>query len=419
MKFGVRECCDVVLRAKAAQKIGNKIFYKNEPVCYFDTLKTSTLEGAATTVYAQGGRGNARLMSWDGERTVTFTMEDALISPIGLAILTGAGLIEATDEKPIIQHITEYVAKPDDQNQVTGAFEDHYQLELEHAPHWVNSEKGNIYVMGLDSHGEVITEPYLFVPVDTTGNATEKKYRLKATSIAANDLSEGKILIGDDHGTYYTIGVNGPVAVSNNANYDSTETYYIIEEYSVNESKLIALANSTLDYYIDGKVVQYCARSNVNMDTDFAGIDKFVVDYYRAVKNGAFQVDITPDKFGGAFYLEASTLWRDQGTGQDLPAEFIIPNCRVQSNFTFTMASSGDPSSFTFTMDAFPDYTRYDNDEKVLARIQVIGATDEGIADIYRTETKSKDKDHIMFGGAKEKGGEGTETNPFTTVTNS
>ncbi len=28
MKFGVREICDVVLRAKAAQKIGNKIFYK-------------------------------------------------------------------------------------------------------------------------------------------------------------------------------------------------------------------------------------------------------------------------------------------------------------------------------------------------------------------------------------------------------
>lgn len=77
MKYGIRECADVVLRAKSAQKIGNKVFYRNEPVCYFDTLKTSTLEGAATTVYAQGGRGNSRLMSWDGERTITFTMEDA------------------------------------------------------------------------------------------------------------------------------------------------------------------------------------------------------------------------------------------------------------------------------------------------------------------------------------------------------
>lgn len=63
MKFGVREICEVVLKAKAAMKVGNKVFYKNEPVIYFDTLKTSSMEGAATTVYAQGGRGNSRLVA--------------------------------------------------------------------------------------------------------------------------------------------------------------------------------------------------------------------------------------------------------------------------------------------------------------------------------------------------------------------
>jgi len=111
MKYGVREICDVVLRAKATQKVGNKIFYKNEPVIYFDTLKTSSLEGAATTVYAQGGRGNARLMAWEGERTVTFTMEDALISTEGFMILSGAGLIEASKDATIKQHITQIVNK--------------------------------------------------------------------------------------------------------------------------------------------------------------------------------------------------------------------------------------------------------------------------------------------------------------------
>ena len=110
MRFGVREICDVVLKAKSAQKIGNKIFYANEPVIYFDTLKTSSLEGAATTVYAQGGRGNARLVAWEGERTVTFTMEDALISPEGFMILSGAGLIEADDgDNKIYQHVTETI----------------------------------------------------------------------------------------------------------------------------------------------------------------------------------------------------------------------------------------------------------------------------------------------------------------------
>jgi hypothetical protein len=107
MKFGVREICDVVLRAKATQQVGNKIFYKHEPVIYFDTLKTSSLEGAATTVYATGGRGNARLSAWEGERTVTFTMEDALISPAGFMILSGAGLIEANSTDTIKVHMTE------------------------------------------------------------------------------------------------------------------------------------------------------------------------------------------------------------------------------------------------------------------------------------------------------------------------
>lgn len=54
MKFGVRECVDVVFKALSAQKLGSHTFQAGEPVMYFDSLTTSTLEGAATTVYAQG-----------------------------------------------------------------------------------------------------------------------------------------------------------------------------------------------------------------------------------------------------------------------------------------------------------------------------------------------------------------------------
>ena len=32
------------------------------------------------------------------EKTITFTMEDALISPLGLAVLTGAGLMEGVQD---------------------------------------------------------------------------------------------------------------------------------------------------------------------------------------------------------------------------------------------------------------------------------------------------------------------------------
>ena len=43
------------------------------------------------------------------------------------------------------------------------------------------------------------------------------------------------------------------------------------------------------------------------------------------------------------------------------------------------------PISFTFTMDAFPDYTRFDHSKKVLAAIQII--KDAGSQDLHRHST--------------------------------
>ena len=306
MKFGVREICDVVLKAKANQKVGNKIFYKNEPVIYFDTLKTSSLEGAATTVYATGGRGNSRLVAWEGERTVTFTMEDALISPAGFMILSGAGLIEASNDNKIKVHTTE-------QTNNVKVTESSVTITLQEKPYFDNNDYSTIYVMLLNN-GEVVSEP--FIPSAVQDNTIT--------------LTQGVEDAGDD---------------------------------------LFSGATSWTDKFVEGGVV--------------------LVDYYVEKTGGVSQIEITPDKFGGNYYLEASTLFRDTN-GVDMPAEFIIPNCKIQSNFTFTMASSGDPSTFTFTMDAFPDYTRFDNTKKVLAAIQIISETSTETA-LTRPRTQSDD----------------------------
>ena len=319
MKFGVREICDVVLKAKSSQKIGNKTFYKNEPVIYFDTLKTSSMEGAATTVYAQGGRGNSRLMAWEGERTVTFTMEDALISPEGFMILSGAGLIEASEDKPVIQHVTERI----DRSQIEET-ETSLAIPLSkkpYVPEDLSKDAGNFMFVMLVKDDEIISEPY--IPVH-------------------ENISDDEIVI----------------KVENHQNYD--------------------ISGSNDAYEVDAA-----------WKASLSDYDSVIVDYYTAHKSGAMQIEITPDKFGGNFYLEASTLFRDTN-GVDMPAEFIIPNCKIQSNFNFTMASSGDPSTFTFTMDAFPDYTRFDRSKKVLAAIQVIKT--EGAQDLFRMAT---DADHV------------------------
>ena len=291
MKFGVREICDVVFKAKSTMTVGDKTFFKDEPVIYFDSLKTSTLEGAATTVYAQGGKGNARLIAWEGERTLTFTMEDALISPIGFSILSGAGLTDGS-KKALKVHTTETTTAT-----VTTGDTTSVTVKLSEKA----AEKTVAYVMIL-KNGEVNSEPYVVNIASETDSISIK---------STDDVTA----------------------------------------------------------FVDGGAV--------------------LVDYYVTRAAGAQQIEITADKFGGNFYVEASTLFRDTN-GVDMPAEFIIPNAKVQSNFTFTMASSGDPSTFTFTMDAFPDYTRFDNTKKVLAAIQIISETSTE-KELSRPRTQSDD----------------------------
>lgn len=335
MKFGVREICDVVLKAKANQKVGNKIFYKGEPVIYFDTLKTSSMEGAATTVYAQGGRGNSRLVAWEGERTVTFTMEDALISPAGFMILSGAGLIEASGNKPLVVHTTEQTAQ-------TKAVGNKVTIDL--AQEVSKDSNAGVYVMFLDDNGEIATEPFIPTKItsvnNTTGDTTKKHSQLEITLDAKLAGASRKTIDGNEKDyTPYSVGPDG----------------------------------STVEDVFEGFKTAVANGDNVDKSNVREGF-VVLVDYYVDKTSGVQQIDITPDKFGGNYYLEASTLFRTQ-QGVDMPAEFIIPNCKIQSNFTFTMASSGDPSSFTFTMDAFPDYTRFDKTKKVLAAIQIV---DEG-----------------------------------------
>ena len=272
MKFGVREICDVVFKAKSDVKIGKTLFRKGQPVLYIDTATTSTLEGASTTVYAQGGRGNTRLIAWEGEKTLTFTVEDALLSPIGFSILSGAGLFKGS-EKTTEVHV----------------------------------------------------------------HATSTAY-----------TSDGSIDLSDALGSSELICATAPIFVSI-TEADGSVTGELIENVTVDETgkKIIGASIEA------GKTV--------------------LVDYYIIKQAGnVSELQIDAENFAGYYYVEASTLFRDQNTGKDMPAEITIPNVKIQSNFTFTMAATGDPSTFTFTMDAFPGYTYFNPSKKVLCVIQVV-----------------------------------------------
>ena len=291
MKFGVREICNVTFKAAANnQKVGNKVFKKYQPVFMIDTAKTSNMEQASTTVYATGGRGNSRLIAWEGEKTMTFTVEDALISPMGLAVLTGAGLINHDMDNSARVHIS-----------LTKTVDENNKVEID-----------------------------LSDLQEETGLVSAKSF------IVCNKIP-----------MYATVvGASGNVG-------DFFEIKALEEAVKVTED----------------------ASCELEIDGNAAG-KTVVVDFYLAMTNSVTTVTIGPEAFGGYFYVEAQTLFRDESTGKDFAAELIFPRVKVQSGFTFTMAASGDPSTFNFTMDAFPGTTMCDLTRKTMCDIQIIGASD-------------------------------------------
>lgn len=191
------------------------------------------------------GRGNPRLIAWDGEKQETFTFEDALITPLSASILMGADVADDTTYK---QHVFGVVTC---------------------------AAAGTLDCSGLVADS-------LFVSSD---------------KVAASAF-DGKVWV---------------------TKLDDAE-----------------------EFTDEAEEVDGATANAVAVEAAQVG-DKYFVDGYVSVTNGT-TLTITPDKFGSYFYIEASTLWRRESDGVDVPAQITIPKGKIQSNFTLSMANSGDPS---------------------------------------------------------------------------
>lgn len=92
-----------ILERYGIKEVADFTFYEinddgtpGNPVLYLDTLKVSTVEQTASAVYAQGGKGNPRLIGWDFGKEITLNLEDALFSPKSMAIMFGDGTVDTT-----------------------------------------------------------------------------------------------------------------------------------------------------------------------------------------------------------------------------------------------------------------------------------------------------------------------------------
>jgi len=300
-RFGSREICDVTFKALTNDfTVGSKTFAAGQPVFVIDTATASSMEQATTTVYAQGGRGYTRLIAWEGEKTMTFNVTDALMSPLGLKILTGAGLSDAsaTDVKHV--HVTYDIALAGTTNGsgTISLAQLKEELGLPSSTAIVkvcNDTQLKPYATVLDSNGAIVDW------VDATA--------ITLTGTADPDKAN---LIDVDATTPLTVTVTG-------------------------------VTNKTIK-----------------------------LDFYVYMTSGVTEIKIKPEDFGGYFYVEADTLYRNE-SGKDMAATLTFPKVKIQSGFTLSMSPTGDPSTFDFVMDAFPGYTYFDQATKVCCDITVVG----------------------------------------------
>jgi hypothetical protein len=357
MKFGVREITDIVFKATANnQRLGNAVYSLYDPILFFDSAKTSTVEGAVATVYAQGGRGNPRLLAWDGDKTVTFTFEDALMTPYTFAALSGADLfVDSADSGMGMLHLTEkglveaIEAPATSYTAVTGTAEGNTSFSIA-------GDLSAIVFPGMSAQATGIPTGTIVTKVVYDGTTNTLITISKALTAAISTT----VTFGSSKKVEIDIAALGN-GLSIPADY-LTSAYIKGLELS-SEGDIVSAIDFAGATYTSGLLTVYTA------DTDAAAGDQILVDFYVKAATSK-QLEISAGKFAGYYYVEANTLFRGLD-GKDYPAQFTIPKAKVQSNFTFTMAPTGDPSTFTFTLDAFPSGTRFSPTRKVLFTLDI------------------------------------------------
>lgn len=240
------------------------------------------------------GRGNPRLIAWEGDKTLTFTVTDALISPVSLSMLSGAGLVK--------------------------------------------------------------TDGYVHVHATTAATMTYKETEGGTIDLSDALLDFGiKVKENDDTNVGIDVGKDAPLFIMVTAN-DGSITGNLVTGSVAYANGVLTIKNPKLN-----------GKDEIKQEMNV------LVDYYVDKKGtNISEIQITAEDFAGYYYVEADTLFRDQASGKDAPANLTFPNVKIQSNFTIAMSGTGDPSTFDFTMDAFPGYTYFDKSKKVLCVIQVV-----------------------------------------------
>ena len=221
-KYGIKEVADVVfyeLDSKGAP---------SAPALYLDSLKVSTIEQSAETVDATGGKGNVKLLTWDTNKEITLTLEDALFSAKSLGIMFGGTMTEpinGTTGKSSQEVIKTLKSKDVIAVGLSTApsTKDYWKFTLKNKTYCIDKLKATYFIYEAGK-----TKPSPVVPAADLENDDFDFITFDLLDCAAVD-SNGYAVRRDDTAAGYNGIVSNGITIDITSNFDAN-TYYITDD---------------------------------------------------------------------------------------------------------------------------------------------------------------------------------------------
>ena len=234
------------------------------------TLKMTEVQTTGETVYARGGRGNAKLVGFSSNREATVSLQDAIFDNKAMAMLTG--------------------------NTITAG------------------------AVNIDVVHEAIvpSTPTITLPKKVEGIHT---------------------------------------------------VYILADDAITNETKLTVKTTGSADAtscVLNGQVLTF--------DASHEG-ERIKIYYKTETDASAKTVKVTSDRFGGTFKLVCDVMIRDEATKKDYFGQFIVPNAKIEDEFSFNFSPDGDPSVLDIPMEILKDPASEDMWQLVIYDDELIPAT--------------------------------------------
>ena len=205
----------IILDKYAIKEVADVMFYEldskgapSAPVLYLDTLKVSTIEQSSEVVDATGGKGNVKILSWDTNKELTLTLEDALFSAKSLGIMFGGTMTDNGSTQEVLKTL-----KASDINASTAIGEtDYCVFELKGQKYYIAKNRVTTFAYAAGSAVPTAVETpnwetknFDFVTFDLLDCTMSAVAAASGTTVMKNGIT---IDIGAEFGdnTYYITG---------------------------------------------------------------------------------------------------------------------------------------------------------------------------------------------------------------------